>query len=288
MLVRITTNWLTRYYSKKEQKEIKLTMTAAVYFAISMVTVATANVISDRININVLLPNEERLPLPDLIMRLSAPMFKAIFPTGTSDMLIAIAIMSTFGLLISLQSPQILRRIMYVIGTTFLLRAFTVLLTVLPNPLVECQADITNSILYDVFRVLTMQKMTCGDVFFSGHTIFFTTAILAFSTYSPSSHSTAKHIVHAVSVFGMFALIAEQYHYTIDVMFGYFVTCTVWVLYHYAVFLPSLRSEMWARFVCQLDGQDDVERAYDVPSPSGVTTIKSPKTAMIDMKIVDN
>jgi hypothetical protein len=69
----------------------------------------------------------------------------------------------------------IVRRFAYVTGSIYLLRALCVTVTVLPTPNDKCIIQTSpDSMMYQALQILTLNRIKCGDVFFSGHSIVYT------------------------------------------------------------------------------------------------------------------
>eukprot|EP00401_Gymnodinium_catenatum_P039367 CAMPEP_0117490084 /NCGR_PEP_ID=MMETSP0784-20121206/17369_1 /TAXON_ID=39447 /ORGANISM="" /LENGTH=422 /DNA_ID=CAMNT_0005284833 /DNA_START=65 /DNA_END=1330 /DNA_ORIENTATION=- len=148
-------------------------------------------------------------------------------------------------------------------GLLWLCRAFTILVTPLPNPDLTCKPSVTfpNNIWLEAWAFLPIDprywERTCQDVLFSGHTAVITLSVLFFFKYSAAapwfestvdasaccSRVTVINIVGcAVLLSGYYFIIASRFHYTIDVLIGAMMTFMVVQGYHYAirvVWLPS-------------------------------------------------
>ena len=86
---------------------------------------------------------------------------------------------------------HILRRHIFALGTLFLLRAFAILSTLLPNPLDGCEETLGLSEetlgknpWIEGWRILGGQVVTCADVMYSGHTVNITLCAMTWHTYS--------------------------------------------------------------------------------------------------------
>lgn len=235
-------------------RDVRLTVTAVLYATVCLYVTAISNSIADRINPNNLVPVAQRLPLPDPFMFMTRPLYQSLgLPPAFSDymILVCVALIMARVLTMGQRAFTTMRRIAFVTGTVYFLRAMTVVATVLPNPLLECESQWHDNIPYDAFLIFTLQRTSCGDVFFSGHTIIFTIALCVWTTYSRSS--VMKSVATVAGIVGMLSLIMSSYHYTIDVAVGWAVTSYVWTMYHYAVTLPSFRRKWWGKTLYRLD-----------------------------------
>lgn len=241
----------------KSLRDIQLTIFSLSYFFLCLFIVCIGNSIADRVNPNNLLPVDQRRALPDPLMHVANRLYRKLgLPYNLSDQLIGVAFLSSLLRIVTLQSlaSTVLRRLLYVMATVYLLRAFTVIVTVLPNPLVDCVSEPYPNILYDAIQLFLLRRGSCGDVFFSGHTIIFASSAAIWLTYS---RSTPLRILFTTSAtLGAFSLVASAYHYTIDVAFGWFVTHWVWTMYHWGVTLPSLQRTWWGDILCRVDDPD--------------------------------
>jgi hypothetical protein len=78
----------------------------------------------------------------------------------------------------------------------FLLRALTIVATILPNPFTDCIPEVhfyyklfsslqkLGNPWIEAFRILVGQLITCNDVLFSGHTVNLSLCALAWHQYS--------------------------------------------------------------------------------------------------------
>lgn len=117
-----------------------LTILAIFFFAICSYITCLANAVVDRINPNNLVPEDQRSVLVDPGMHFTNQFFiHTGLPKNISDTMILVSAICILLRCLSLKSQSftVLRRALYISGTVYLLRAPTVLMTVLPNPLTE-------------------------------------------------------------------------------------------------------------------------------------------------------
>lgn len=230
----------------KSIRDFRLTLVALVYFIICLLIACFGNALADRLNPNNHLPVSERRALPDPLMQFLHPLFLNLdLPKQLSDILLGMSLLLGFARLLTLRSMTMtaFRRVFLIAGTIYVLRAVTVVSTVLPNPLLECKSEPHENLLIDTFQLFFMQRTSCGDVFFSGHTLMFTISALVWTTYSQSSFFRA--LATTISVIGAFSLVFSAYHYTIDVLAAYWITSWLWNMYHLTIRTPSLRNKTW-------------------------------------------
>ena len=133
----------------------------------------------------------------------------------------------------------LLRRVLLISGIAYLGRTFSVPLTLLPNPDAGCRAALhPDSFLLSVLLVPFGSTVTCADVFYSGHTIPITCALLVWKDYM--RYSRVRVLGFIISTAALFGIIATHFHYTVDVFYGVVVTLVVWRMYHFALRCPSI------------------------------------------------
>jgi hypothetical protein len=216
------------------------------------------NSLADKLNVSNYLTEAQRaeLVLPDPLMQVSHPLYKKLnFSNRASDIAVAVSalVLFTRPLFLGRNCVTVVRRILIVLGTMYLLRAFTVSLTVLPNPFVECHSEREDNVLYNAALVITSQRVTCGDVFFSGHTIIFTLSLCTWLTYAPRRFTILKFLATVFNVWSMWILVAAKFHYTIDVLISFLLTSSLWHFYHFAVKSEELQQYWWCRMLKRLD-----------------------------------
>jgi hypothetical protein len=190
-------------------------------------------------------------------MAFTHPVFESLrLPVNLSDHMVVVCLLWALARVFTMGSHTFttLRRVFFITGTVYLLRAMTVIVTVLPNPLLECKSEPHEDLFFDAWLLFTAHRTSCGDVFFSGHTIIFTCGMLVWLTYS--RHAALRIIATTLGVIGMVSLVASAYHYTIDVIVGFWVTNWIWTMYHWSVTLPSLRRKWWGRVLYRLDNSE--------------------------------
>lgn len=233
------------------------TIFAVSYAFVCIFLNCVGNAIADRLNTNNLLPLEERHALPDLLISATHSVYisSGLYPNFPNHLIVAsVTAIALRVATLGNDTLPVLRRILLITGTIYLMRAISVSITVLPNPLLDCKSDPSDSIINDALLILTGQMVTCGDVFFSGHTIIITLSSAVWITYCKDRALCI--IINAASLFSLLCLIASSFHYSIDVFFGYLITMTIWNLFHWAVLMPSFKNFWWARVLILLDGQD--------------------------------
>jgi hypothetical protein len=99
-----------------------------------------------------------------------------------------------------------------------------------------------------VETVYRPEFVTCGDLMYSGHTVYFTLMGLLWSHYGVYIYEKFMWIPIATSIL---SLVATRVHYLNDVLIGFYLTILVWYLYHFVATTPSLRKRY--RFIAWLE-----------------------------------
>lgn len=200
------------------KSDIKLLFLSMGYFLVCALCVAftTALVDQEGVNINSGRKKEDFIILPDWLMESLNRLVGDSLPMKLPDYFVYSSLSFTIlGLLLKGEKATLLlRRFLYVTGSVYLLRAPSVIMTILPGPQKSCVQNPDKNILIYTFLVLLQIRPTCGDVFFSGHTIFMMQNAILWVRYFSLVHSVPALVN---GILGMLSLIALSYHYTIDV-----------------------------------------------------------------------
>ena len=158
----------------------------------------------------------------------------------------------------------ILRRICIIVGTLYLVRSLTTVVTSLtiPGMHVTCQEKYPSDLpITEVFKkilqVLVGGGMQisgvatgCGGYLFSGHTVVLLTTCLFIKQYLEPLfrekhysyvYQIIRYSLNFMSAFGMICVVLSHEHYTVDVICAYYVTTRIFWIYHSIVQLPELR-----------------------------------------------
>lgn len=120
--------------------DLTLLFYGLTYFIICAYITCLANSQVDRINPNNLVPVNERIVLVDPGLKwLFSQFLNSGLPRDLSDILIRVSVvLIALGVLVCRDyAATVGRRVLYIAGTVYLVRAPTILMTVLPNPYVE-------------------------------------------------------------------------------------------------------------------------------------------------------
>ena len=211
----------------------------------ALYAVAIANSIADRINPNSHLPFGERVVLPDPIMELMSSFVGGNW-TWVPELLAMSSIILWFIRLLLTRNVElaltIIKRTFTISAVIYTCRAVSVVMTLLPYPLVKCEVNIGNSVWMDALDLMVQRKMSCGDVWFSGHTVLYVIVMSTYITYRVNYIWTTVVIVNCV--LGMGSLLCVRYHYTIDVVSAAFVSGVFWFGYHYTIAMNTMQRRL--------------------------------------------
>ena len=151
----------------------------------------------------------------------------------------------------------IMKRYVLILGLTFLFRSFTIVATLLPQPQKSCVATAVGNPFLDGLLIMLLQKKTCTDMFYSGHTVNLSMAAMLWTMFShnhPIVPLTAvdrtifcgtpvmdrfghllrptitKIVAWVCVVIGCFFISATRLHYLIDVCMGMFVSVSLFLV----------------------------------------------------------
>ncbi|KAI9148503.1 hypothetical protein H9P43_010197 [Blastocladiella emersonii ATCC 22665] len=253
------TLWRSRY-------DLQLSAPALLYFLVCSYITCLSNSVVDRINPNSVLPVDERKPLIDPLQRWSFQVFvRSGLPNDFSDWMVRASAVLIFARILTLKSraATVFRRTMYISGTVYLLRAPTVLMTILPNPYLTCDARPDPNLFWDAFLLFTQTRFSCGDVFFSGHSIFFTMVARLYLMYS--DNYLLRVFAVLFTALALYSLIFTTYHYSIDVVFAFCIVVTLFSIYHWIAKGKMGRNRWWGRIVLFVDGEAELNRREGLP-----------------------
>jgi len=155
---------------------------------------------------------------------------------------------------------EILRRWFVVGGIISLFRAISIVGTILPDPSSQCATyviDPNDNIFVALLKKVAdaargLGPLDCGDVFFSGHSATLTTCAQIWMMYSTSK--TMHIIVWLISLATGAAMLSVRFHYSVDIIFGFFVAFSIFNWYVGLAKRPDLRKyRIWAWFELEIE-----------------------------------
>lgn len=243
------------------RRDALLLLCAFMFVLVCTYIVALANAYADQDGVN---PNwNSTVLLPDVGLKIMGPIYKSLhLPDQLPDYFVYVSLILIFIRIFTLRkrSITVLRRFFFITGLSYLLRAPSVVMTVLPYSYLACVRNPNPNIFAYAFEILLQIKVSCGDVFFSGHSIFVTLSALFFIRYS-----SAKAWIPVVvfSVTGLCSIVFSYYHYSIDVFFGTLSVCTIFLIYHW-IAEGKIMMNAAGDFLRKLDGdQETTVKTFD-------------------------
>ncbi|MFH4981508.1 hypothetical protein AB6A40_008217 [Gnathostoma spinigerum] len=212
-----------------------------------------------------------RQPLPDLVFML-IPQQKWAWAVG--DVLSTLS--SVIGFICVFMHREraiVLRRVFLLGAILYGLRAVVLGVTFLPpsfhNRDEICQPQVNRTAMYTmevatrfVTYVVTLgltsgqEKILCGDLMFSGHTVVLTVMYFTQLQYTPRGLVLLRYIATPITFCGIAALVISGGHYTMDVLIAYWLTSHVFWGYHQMFEMPkNIRpkapmSRLWWFWLC--------------------------------------
>lgn len=194
-----------------------------------------------------------------------------------------------------------MRRMFSLVGTVFLLRCVTMLITSLSVPGVHlaCTSKSFGTMsdkMKQAFHIWSKLGMsiqgvrTCGDYMFSGHTTVITllnhfiTECTCNSSNLPmirlvSDTPESWHMLHTatwvLNFFGIFFILAGHEHYSIDVFIAFYISSRMFLYYHTYAYnhsnltLTDARMRLWfpLGWFFESGGVGRVDNVFDLPFP---------------------
>ncbi|KAK0415099.1 hypothetical protein QR680_011772 [Steinernema hermaphroditum] len=186
-----------------------------------------------------------RDPLPDIVFHFVPEQTWAL---QIGDMVVTICSVLMIALMVLHKYRGVVtRRVLFIVGVLYVMRTISLLCTQLPSGYsdnkAKCRAQLPQfSWIAFIHRVLEQtikvgfqdpnDKMLCGDLLFSGHTLIMIISSLVVPYYLPRKLKLLGWIPRTLSWVGMICMIISRTHYTIDVIFAYWCTTGVFMLYH--------------------------------------------------------
>ena len=172
--------------------------------------------------------------ISDLGFFLFSCLHSSPLPSSVVDYMVALEVVfAVLGIIFFGEKKlKIVQKMLLCMGCMYFLRAISIVLTVFPNPDGSCKSDKPKYPLpFEVFRVMLRLRVTCKDVFFSGHTGFI--MFCDFVTWHCLSRvKRTLAVINRLYVGSIcLAIIASKFHYTIDVVTGAVVSVFIWNLF---------------------------------------------------------
>lgn len=180
-------------------------------------------------------------PLPDIFLD-NFPYIPWAF--ALSELIIAVlAILWAAIVIFHKHRFIVIRRYFSLLGSVFLLRCVTMLITSLSVPGIhlDCAPQQYHTLRDKLERAyviwsgmgMSLQGVrTCGDYMFSGHTVVATMLNMFITEYTPRHWYYLHTATWIMSLFGIFFILAAHEHYSIDVFVAFYITMRLFQYYH--------------------------------------------------------
>uniref|UniRef100_A0A1I7UAN2 SAM domain-containing protein n=1 Tax=Caenorhabditis tropicalis TaxID=1561998 RepID=A0A1I7UAN2_9PELO len=180
-------------------------------------------------------------PLPDLVLD-NVPHIPWAFDMCETIGLVLAVVWFTV-LFFHRERVIIARRMFSLLGTVFLLRCFTMLITSLSVPGIhlQCEARPNTTMqekLHKAFHIWSNLGMSlhgvrsCGDYMFSGHTTVITMISHFITEYTPADWTGLHTFTWVLNCFAIFLILAAHEHYSIDVFIAFYISSRMFLYYH--------------------------------------------------------
>ncbi|VBB28318.1 unnamed protein product [Acanthocheilonema viteae] len=220
-------------------------------------------------------------PLPDIVLD-NLPLIPWAFQV-CEGIAVFLALLWFTILFFHKHRVVIMRRMFSLVGTVFLLRCVTMLITSLsvPGPHLECRSQSYGTFvarLQQAYHIWSRFGMSihgvrsCGDYMFSGHTTAMTLLNHFITEYTPDSWHVLHTITWVLNLFGIFFILAGHEHYSIDVFIAFCISSRMFLYYHAYAYQFSLtgsdnRMRLWfpLGWFFEAGGQGRVANDFDLP-----------------------
>ncbi|XP_060076082.1 sphingomyelin synthase-related protein 1-like [Ylistrum balloti] len=271
--------------SKHLDSEIWKTLLGFLYaFSVFLVTSFVMVVVHDRV------PDTDKYPpLPDIFLD-NIPYTPWAFEACE---VIAVCLGTIWSIVLVFHKHRfiLLRRAFSIIGTVYLLRCITMLITSLsvPSPHLHCEGKMYGDIWAKAQRTMEIWMgmgmslsgvRTCGDYMFSGHTVCITLLNFFITEYTPRQGKYNSYYLHMLTwvanMFGIFFILAAHEHYSIDVFIAFYISSRLFLYYHVLANNRSLmlrdkkRRRIWFPLFSFFESKCDgiVPNEFEWPFPS--------------------
>ncbi|VDN01443.1 unnamed protein product [Thelazia callipaeda] len=231
-------------------------------------------------------------PLPDIVLD-NLPLIPWAFQV-CEVIAVCLALLWFTILFFHKHRVVIMRRMFSLIGTVFLLRCVTMLITSLSVPGVhlECRSQSYGTMaarlqqayhIWSHFGMSIHGVRSCGDYMFSGHATAITLINHFITEYTPDSWHNLHTFTWVLNLFGIFFILAGHEHYSIDVFIAFYISSRMFLYYHaYAYRQFSLvendnRMRLWfpLGWFFEAGGQGRVKNDFDFPFYLPVISLSS-------------
>ncbi|KAJ1659559.1 hypothetical protein IWQ61_001380 [Dispira simplex] len=127
------------------------------------------------------------------------------------------------------------RRCLWLIGTLYFFRSFTLIVTTLPSPR-NCVPPVGETVA-DMFliglKMIISETKACTDNIYSGHTVILVSSFLLWRIHTRHSLIIIYTLLHTIA--GVILVLFTHLHYFVDILVAIFFTYAWFSLYFYAL-----------------------------------------------------
>ncbi|KAH3747465.1 sphingomyelin synthase-related protein 1-like [Dreissena polymorpha] len=266
-------------YTQNSDPEIFKTLLSFIYvFVVFLLTAFIMTVVHDRV------PDPQKYPpLPDIFLD-NMPYVPWAFEVCE---MIGVVMFSIWAIILFFHKHRfiLMRRMFSMLGTTFLLRCVTMLITSLSVPGIHLQcgqkfgtwySKMTRTFeIWSGFGMSIQGVKSCGDYMFSGHTSCITLLNFFITEYTSRRLYQLHTFTWVANLFAIFFLLAAHEHYSIDVFIAFYITSRLFLYYHTLANNRSLmardkyRRRIWFPLFSYFESKCDgiVPNTYEWPFP---------------------
>ncbi|KRX38976.1 Sphingomyelin synthase-related protein 1 [Trichinella murrelli] len=262
-------------------KSLLKTFLAGLYFiVVVLVTSFVMVIVHDRVPDCKTYP-----PLPDIFLD-NIPLIPWAFDV-CEVLAVMLCLIWVVVILLHRHRLVLMRRCFSLLGTVFMLRCVTMMITSLsvPGQHLECQARVTDwnmkiSHAFKIWYGLGMSLLnvrTCGDYMFSGHTTVVTMLNHFITEYTPDNWRLLHTMSWVANLFAIFFILAAHEHYSLDVFVAFYISSRLFLYYHSLAYHASAisaadsRTRIWFPLFWFFESGGNVGRVpneYEWPFPS--------------------
>ena len=124
-----------------------------------------------------------------------------------------------------------LSKFVFVVAILYLIRCFTIVATIMPNPDKGCIPNkhlVESNWMKGALLLVTGRAKTCSDEIFSGHTAIVVACSITWTVYV--KNIVVLVLAPAYALLTMFVIAFTRFHYTIDVMIGFLLSLLLHVI----------------------------------------------------------
>uniref|UniRef100_A0AC35ET63 Sphingomyelin synthase-like domain-containing protein n=1 Tax=Panagrolaimus sp. PS1159 TaxID=55785 RepID=A0AC35ET63_9BILA len=243
-----------------------------------------------------------RTPLPDAIFSFVPQQAWAL---RVGDLMVTMCALSMISIFVFHKNRHIvIRRAFFIVGILYTLRTLSMLCTQLPPGYIDnderCrrQLNVTERTWKVYLSRLLEQtihvgfqdiedRMLCGDLLFSGHTLIMVLSFLTVSYYLPDNKKYLRYFPGFCACIGTICMVISRTHYTVDVFFAYFLSVFIFTLYHSLCEIDTYRERrnsvlsqlLIIKAVLWLEENvvpGKIDNAYEIPFFSVIDRIRDP------------